>query len=70
MFKSIVKFLKPRKNLRLILDAVGLIFVWRGIWGILDLFFFPNNPLVSYIGSIIFGFIFLTIDGNGLDEFE
>ena len=70
MFKNIQKFLKPRKNLRLILDAVGLILIWRGIWGILDMFFFPNNPLVSYIGSIIFGFIFLVIDGNGLDELK
>lgn len=70
MFKSIQKFLKPRKNLRLILDAIGLILIWRGIWGILDLFFFPNNPIISYLGSIIFGFIFLVIDENGLDELK
>jgi len=70
MFKSIQKFLKPRKNLRLILDAIGLILIWRGIWGILDLFFFPNSPIISYLGSIIFGFIFLVIDGNGLDELK
>ena len=70
MFKSIRKFLKPRKNLRIFIDVVGVIIIWRGIWGIFDIFVFPNNPILSYLSSIIFGFVLLLIDGNGLDDLK
>jgi len=70
MFKNIRKFLAPRKNLRIIIDVVAIIIIWRGIWGILDLFIFPNNPLLSYLISTVFGFILLLLDGNGLDDLK
>ena len=70
MFKNIRKFLNPRKNLRMVIDLLGAIAVWWGIWGILDLFVFPENKLLSYIVSIAFGFILLLIDGNGLDDLK
>lgn len=67
---NIGKFLNRRKNLRIIIDLLGAIAVWWGIWGILDLFIFPGNKVLSYIVSIIFGFILLLIDGNGLDDLK
>ena len=70
MFKNIRKFLNTRKNLRIIIDLLGIIIVWRGIWGLLDLFIFPGNQLLSYITSIVIGFILLLIDGNGLDDLK
>jgi hypothetical protein len=70
MFKNIRKFLARRKNLRIIIDVVAIIIIWRGIWGILDLFIFPNNPLLSYLTSTIFGFALLLLDGNGLDDLK
>ncbi|MFA5532729.1 MAG: hypothetical protein WDA13_04015 [Candidatus Shapirobacteria bacterium] len=70
MFKNIRKFLARRKNLRIIIDVVAIIIIWRGIWGILDLFIFPNNPLLSYLTSTIFGFGLLLLDGNGLDDLK
>lgn len=70
MFKDLRKFLNRRKNLRIIIDLLGAIAVWWGIWGILDLFIFPENKLFSYLVSIIFGFILLLIDGNGLDDLK
>jgi len=70
MFKSARKFLNRRKNLRIIIDLLGAIAVWWGIWGILDFFVFPENHLISYIVSITLGFILLLIDGNGLDDLK
>ncbi|MEI8067365.1 MAG: hypothetical protein WCG91_00240 [Candidatus Shapirobacteria bacterium] len=70
MIKNIRKYLSKRKNLRIIIDFLGAIAIWWGIWGILDLFVFPENQLLSYIVSIVFGFILLIIDGNGLDELK
>ena len=70
MFKTLKKIINRRKNLRIIIDLLGAIAVWWGIWGILDLFIFPNNKLLSYIISIIFGFILILIDGNGLNDLK
>jgi hypothetical protein len=70
MLKNIRKYLSTRKNLRIIIDFLGIIIVWRGIWGLLDLFIFPENQLLSYLTSIVLGFILLLIDGNGLDDLE
>jgi len=70
MFKNIRKYLNRRKNLRIIIDLLGAIAVWWGIWGILDTFVFPENKLFSYLISTIFGFILLILDGNGLDDLK
>lgn len=70
MFKNIRKFLARRKNLRIIIDVVAIIIIWRGIWGLLDLFIFPNNPFLSYLISTFFGFGLLLLDGNGLDDLK
>ncbi len=70
MFKKIRKYLSTRKNLRIIIDLLGIIIVWRGIWGLLDLFVFPENQLLSYLTSIVLGFILLLIDGKGLNELQ
>lgn len=70
MLKNLRKFLSTRKNLRIIIDFLGIIIIWWGIWGLLDLFVFPGNELLSYITSIGLGFILLLIDGNGLDDLK
>jgi len=70
MIKRIRKYLSRRKNLRIIIDLLGIIIIWRGIWGIFDIFIFPGSQLLSYLFSILLGFILLLIDGNGLDELK
>ena len=44
-----------KKNLRYIAIALGIVLVWRGIWGIADLHLFPNNQLLSFVVSILLG---------------
>jgi len=64
MFKNLRKFLNGRKNLGILVDLLGAIAIWRGIWGILDLVVFPGNKLFSYIVSIILGIILVLLDGK------
>lgn len=70
MLKKLRKFLSTRKTLSIIIDFLGIIILWRGVWGLMDLFLFPGNELLSYIASIGLGFILLFLDGNGLDDLE
>lgn len=44
---------------RTIIIAFAIILFWRGIWGLMDLYLFPKNHLMSYIVSIIIGIIIL-----------
>lgn len=37
----------------------GITFLWRGLWNLLDSYWFPRSPLFSSISCIIFGAIIL-----------
>ena len=51
---------KPRHQLALsILVGVSIVSFWRGVWGLMDLYFFPNSQTLSFITSIIIGLIIL-----------
>ena len=70
MFKNIRKFFKRRPNFSMMMELLGAIAVWWGIWGILDLFVFPQNEFFSYLISIALGFFILLINGSGLDDIK
>lgn len=44
---------------RIILIAVSVVLFWRGAWGLMDLYVFPENELASYIMSLAAGLIIL-----------
>lgn len=58
----------PNANAAIIVFAI--IMVWRGVWGLLDLYLFPGSPLLSYLLSIGFGFVILYLDGFSLDNLK
>jgi hypothetical protein len=70
MFKNIRKFLKKRDRLSIILELLAAVAIWWGIWGILDLFVFPQNEFWSYLISIVLGFLIIFIVGGELDEIK
>ena len=43
---------------------VGVVMLWRGLWGVLDLFLFPNDFLKSSLISLIFGLVILYYSHN------
>ena len=42
-----------------ILTALAIIMFWRGIWGLMDTYLFPDNHVLSYVLSIIIGILIL-----------
>lgn len=52
--------LKPgKRHLRTLIVALAIAIFWRGIWGFMDLYFFPNMLPLSFALSIFFGLIIL-----------
>jgi hypothetical protein len=43
---------------------------WRGVWGLLDHYFFPGNFLLSHILSATIGIALLYIIDSGLRDIE
>jgi len=54
---------KKKRNLRNILFTIIIAFAivsfWRGIWGLMDLYLFPENQVVSLLVSVLLGIIIL-----------
>lgn len=42
-----------------IIGIICIVSVWRGINGLMDMYIFPGNKLVSYLVSLFSGFIIL-----------
>jgi hypothetical protein len=56
------KKLKPIKQaLFFLLIGLSVVSFWRGAWGIMDIYLFPNNYELSSWVSIIIGLIILYI---------
>ncbi len=70
LFSSYRRFKKRNKTLHIFFAAVAVVFFWRGIWGLIDLFFLPANSLVSNIISVGIAFVILYFDDFHLKELE
>ena len=57
-----------RKIFYALLIGTALIMVWRGIWGLLDLYFFPGNQGLSFSLSVIIGILILLATGKIVKE--
>lgn len=55
MFKKLKTLNKKRKLLFSILIGFSVVLFWRGAWGIMDVYLFPNNYELSSWVSLISG---------------
>ena len=53
---------------RTILIAASVILFWRGAWGLMDLYLFPNNHSLSYAVSLVLGVLILIATKKLVDE--
>ena len=44
-----------------VLIAVGVVCFWRGAWGLMDLYLFPNKLVLSYSIALLVGLIMLVV---------
>jgi len=68
MFQKINQFKRKHKILFAILIGFSVVSFWRGAWGILDVFVFPNNYTLSCITSLILGISLLAITNYIIEE--
>ena len=43
----------------IVIASLAIVGFWRGVWGLMDIYLFPKNNILSLITSIIFGMIIL-----------
>lgn len=67
---AISKFKKERPYVNAIILILAIIMLWRGVWGMLDVFLFPGSPLLSYLASFALGAVILYLDGFSLDDLK
>jgi|GEM_PF-2381747 hypothetical protein len=58
------EFFDKHSNLRILLLGVSAILIWRGVWGLFDIYLFPDDPIVSFSISIIAGLLLVLIINN------
>jgi hypothetical protein len=64
---------KLKKNLSYLTIAIGIVLIWRGVWGLADIFLIPSTPALSFAVSIILGILLLLLHNPkrfDLDELE
>ncbi|MBT4349949.1 hypothetical protein HOD19_04215 [bacterium] len=61
---------KTNRNVYSIIIGLGILLYWRGLWGLLDLYLFPGNELISYSISIVVGLAILFFNDFRLREME
>jgi hypothetical protein len=54
-------FLDKHGNLQTLLIGLTIVMFWRGAWGLMDLYLFPNNQTKSFMSSLIVGLILLFV---------
>jgi len=59
----------PHPILNSILIGTAIVLFWRGMWGVLDMYLFPNNDAVSYAISTLLGILVLVIH-NGFKDIK
>lgn len=57
-----------KKVLYVLLVAVGMILVWRGVWDLVDMYVFLENPLLSALISLFVGLVILYLPDQDIKE--
>ncbi len=63
-------FKADHPNANAVVIVLGIIMLWRGVWGLLDQFLFPGSPEISYMVSIGLGVLVLYLDNFSLDNLK
>jgi len=67
MYKN---FKKNHPNIYSIIIGAAIIMFWRGLWGLMDLYLFPENPTLSFSASALLGLLLLWSNDFRLKEIE
>ena len=61
MIKKLVTLKKHHQLFFSLIILSGVVCLWRGIWGLLDIYLTPNNLPLSFSLSIIVGTVIISL---------
>lgn len=59
---------KTHSNIYTLLIAIAVVAVWQGMWGLIGLYVFPEQEVLSYTVSLALGLLLLWLNDFRLDE--
>ena len=63
VIKKIKNFRKDHNsNRNIFLVCICIVMIWRGLWNLLDMYFFPNKPFFSNLICVVLWVFMLLID--------
>jgi hypothetical protein len=45
----------------IVVTSLAVVSFWRGVWGLMDVYLFPEDPTLSFLISIIIGLAMLLV---------
>ncbi|NJD05282.1 MAG: hypothetical protein FIA97_02150 [Methylococcaceae bacterium] len=76
-FLTTVREKSPLRSLKTVHPAVNalvvllaIIMIWRGVWGLLDAYVFPGNPVLSNLVCLGMGALILYLDDFSLSDLK
>lgn len=67
----IKKLSNLKKHHQLVFSSIvlsGVVCLWRGIWGLLDIYLIPENLSLSFTLSVIMGAVIITVTHYTIDK--
>lgn len=65
------KLIGLKKHHQLVFSLIimsGMISLWRGIWGLLDIYLFPDSPSLSFSLSVLLGIAVISATHYTIDK--
>ena len=68
MVEKHVQKRRIKKVLYAVIIAFAIVSFWRGVWGLMDLYLFPNNYTLSLLISVLIGLTILYTTKHVIDK--
>ncbi|MBW2978248.1 hypothetical protein KY331_05360 [Candidatus Woesearchaeota archaeon] len=59
MLEKILKKTSLIDLLIIVIASLAIVSIWRGVWGLMDMYLLPENPTLSLLISIVVGLVIL-----------
>jgi len=57
-----------KKSIYYLITGIGIVVFWRGIWGLADVYLYPEKPALSYIVSLLAGMLILYLNDKSWSD--
>lgn len=57
-----------KKSIYYLITGIGIVVFWRGIWGLADVYLYPEKPALSYIISLFAGMLILYLNDKSWSD--